>query len=86
MSEELTHDEIASKFLESGSLNFDAMGRFVTELGPELTVRDKGIHGVVFGKYNVLACMLTAHDLVNLVGNLGGARQVAAEMNIDRPQ
>lgn len=84
MSEDLTHDTIARRFLESQSVNFEAMGKFITELGPELTVADKGIHGVVFGKYNMLACMLTAHDLANIVGNLRGAREVADGMNVGR--
>jgi hypothetical protein len=39
---------------------------------------DDGLHGVIFGKYNILACMMPAFDLAQLVGDLGAARQIAA--------
>ncbi len=77
MAKELTHDQIAQRFLQSEALNFEAMGKFVTELGPELLVRDTGWHGINFGRFNILACMLTASDAVRLVGNLGVASRVA---------
>lgn len=83
MPKELEHDEIAQRFLDSRSLNFDAMGKFVGELGPELLVRDKGLHGVAFGRFNILACMLTASDLVALVGDLRVANRVAEAMQVE---
>ena len=86
MSEKLSHDGIAQRFLESGSLNFDAMGKFVTEIGPELVQFDKGVHGVVFGKYNLLACMMPAWDLASVVGSLQRAREVAEEMTPEGPR
>lgn len=46
--------------------------------GPELVSHDDGLHGVIFGKYNILACMMPAFDLAQLVGDLGAARQIAA--------
>ena len=49
-----------SAFLQSEALNFEAMGKFVTELGPELLVRDNGWHGINFGRFNILAWMSTA--------------------------
>lgn len=80
MPEELSHDEIAERFLRSESLNFEAMGRFVTEIGPELVVRDTGWHGVTFGRFNILACMWRWEDL-QLVGSLRAARQAAAAID-----
>jgi hypothetical protein len=59
-------------------LNFEAMGKFVSEAGPELLVRDGGWHGINFGRFNILACMLPASDAARLVGNLHIASQVAA--------
>ena len=82
MPKELEHDEIAQRFLESQSLNFDAMGKFVGELGPQLLVRDKGLHGIAFGRFNILACMLTAADLVALVGDLRVAGRFAQAMEV----
>jgi len=76
MQEEITHREIAKRFVDSKAVNFDAMGRWVTEMGPELLVRDTGFHGINFGRFNMLACMLTASDAVRLVGDLRLAGQV----------
>jgi len=80
MGKEISHQEIAERFLQSEALNFDALGKFVSSAGPELLVRDSGWHGVNFGRFNILACMLTASDAVRLIGNLRVASQVAAAM------
>jgi hypothetical protein len=68
MADFLGHDEISQRFLDSKSLDFDAVGRFVTDIGPELTIRDDGLHGVLFGKFNTLACIFKADDLQQLMG------------------
>jgi len=81
MANELSHQEIAERFLQSEALNFEAIGKFVREFGPELFVRDAGLHGVLFGRFNQLACMLPAADAVRLIGNLPIASQVAAAMD-----
>ena len=47
---------------------------------------DDGLHGVIFGKYNILACMMPAFDLAQLVGDLGAARQIAAAAAQKAPQ
>ncbi len=74
----LTHEQISEKFLASNAIQFDGLAKFVGEFGPELVAQDDGLHGVMFGRYNILACMLTASDLSKLVGDLGMARQLAA--------
>ena len=81
MAKELSHQEIAERFLQSEALNFEAMGRFVSEVGPELLVRDAGWHGVSFGRFNILACMLPPSDAARLIGNLLNASQVAVAMD-----
>jgi hypothetical protein len=68
-NENLSHEEIARRFVDSKAIDFQAMGKLVAELGPALVLGDKGIHGVVFGKYNSIACMMPAADLARLVGN-----------------
>jgi hypothetical protein len=73
MPDELSHEDIANRFLASKALDFEAIGRFVSEIGPELVVRDRGLHGVLFGKYSTIACALTADDLNRLLG-VGGIR------------
>jgi len=70
MAKGFSHDEIAQRFLKSEAINFEALGKFVSETGPELIIRDTGWHGVNFGRFNILACMLTASDAVRLVGNV----------------
>jgi len=82
MAEELSHEEIAQRFLKSETLNFEAMGKFVSDVGPELLVRDTGFHGVNFGRFNILACMLTASDAIRLIGNLRGASQIADAIDV----
>ncbi len=77
MASKLTHEAISEKFLESGAVKFDGLATFVNEYGPELVSHDDGLHGVIFGKYNILACMMPAFDLAQLVGDLAAARRIA---------
>ncbi len=77
MASKLTHEAISERFLASDSVKFDGLARFVNDFGPELVGRDDGLHGVVFGRYNILACMLPASDVAKLVGDLAVARQLA---------
>jgi hypothetical protein len=78
MSEGLSHEEIAQRFVESKTIDFEAMGRFVSQYGAALTLADKGWHGVNFGRFNVLACMLRAEDVLQTVGNLRAAGLTAS--------
>ena len=74
--EELSHDEISARFLESKAIDFEALGRFVADLGPELVLRDRGLHGVFIGKLSTIACSLSADDLQRVLGG-GGLRRFA---------
>ena len=76
----LSHEEIVARFLQSEAVNFGALGKFVADFGPELFLRDTGWHGVNFGRFNILACMLPAFDAARLVGNVRMASQVAAAL------
>ena len=82
---ELSHEDIAEQMVRSGVVNFDALGKFITQLGPVLAVKDKGWHGVNFGRYNVLACMMPAVDLQRMVGNIraGGLTASTLEKAIE---
>lgn len=73
----LSHEQIAQKFLDSGAYNFQAMGKLIAEIGPSLAIADRGWHGINFGKYHILACMLTAQDLAR-VATLNPAIAAAA--------
>ena len=80
MKKSLSHEDIAQRFVEAKVVDFGAMGKFIAELGPALVVNDQGWHGINFGRFNVLACMLTASDVVRLVGNLRVAGLTATAM------
>lgn len=81
MGDEL-HEEIAKRFVESGAVNFDAAGKFLAEIGPELLVRDNGLHGIAFGKFNYLACFLRADDFGAVFKNLGSMATLSEAVDV----
>jgi hypothetical protein len=80
MKKSLSHEEVAERFIAAKAINFDAMGKFVAELGPALVINDQGWHGINFGRFNILACMLQASDVARVVGNLRSAASTAAAL------
>jgi hypothetical protein len=84
MAKSLTHEDISSRFLESGSLDFDAVGAFVAKIGPELVTRDDGLHGVIYGRFNTLACILRADDLRSVFGGLRGTAGLAEAVDLQK--
>ncbi len=82
MPERLSHDAIAERFLESGSVNFEAVGTFMSKYGPELVARDDGLHGVIYGRFNTLACFLRADDLRGVFGGLRGVAGLAEAVDL----
>jgi len=52
----ISHEEIVQKFLNSKSVDFNALGKFVTEFGPQIAASSRGDYGVRIGHYNILAC------------------------------
>jgi hypothetical protein len=85
MPKSLSHEEIAQRLVDAKVFDFNAMGRFISELGPALAVGDTGWHGVNIGRFSILACMMPAGDAVRLVGNLraAGGATAALEGAID---
>jgi hypothetical protein len=51
-----THEEIVQNFLSSKSIDFNALGKFVGEFGPQIAASSRGDYGVRFGGNNVWAC------------------------------
>lgn len=78
MPKDISHEEIAERFIQAKVVDFAAMGKFVAEFGPSLAVNDRGWHGVNFGRFNILACMMPASDVARAVGSLRGATLTAA--------
>jgi hypothetical protein len=54
----MSHEEIVRKFLETKSVDFNALGKFVAEFGPQIAASSSGDYGVRFGHYNITACFL----------------------------
>jgi hypothetical protein len=77
MPKNLSHEDIAQRFVDAKVIDFNAMGKLIAELGPVLAVNDLGWHGVNFGRFNHLACFLRADDVPRLVGNLRAAALTA---------
>lgn len=84
MPNPLSHEDISARFLESRSLNFDAVGAFVSEIGPELVTRDDGLHGVIYGRFNMLACFLRADDLGSVFGGLRDVAGLAEAVDLQK--
>jgi hypothetical protein len=90
MPKNLSHEDIAQRFIDAKVIDFTAMGNFIKELGPTLAVGSQGWYGVNIGRFNVLACSMPAADVARLVGNLGSAGltaralEAAAEANLPR--
>lgn len=84
MADRLSHEEIATRFLESGAINFDAAGAFVSKLGPELVARDEGLHGIIYGRFNTLACFLRADDLRGVFGGVLGTAGLADAVDLPK--
>ncbi len=84
MANPLSHEDISARFLESRSLNFDAVGEFVSKIGPELVTRDDGLHGVIYGRFNMLACFLRADDLGNVFGGLRNVGGLADAVDLQK--
>lgn len=52
----IRHEEIVEKFIASKAIDFNALGKFVAEFGPQIAASSRGDYGVRFGQYNILAC------------------------------
>lgn len=77
MTKHLSHEDIAQRFVDAKVIDFSAMGKLITELGPTLAVNDQGWHGVNFGRFNWHACFIPAADAARLVGSLSAAALTA---------
>jgi hypothetical protein len=78
MPKEISHEEIAQRFVDANVIDFRAAGDWIAELGPILAVSDQGWHGINFGRFNSHACFLPAYDVARLVGSLRGAAVTTA--------
>ena len=70
MPKNLSHEEIAQRFVDAKVIDFGAAGKLIAELGPILAVTDLGWHGFNFGRFNSHACFLPAADVARLMADV----------------
>jgi hypothetical protein len=68
----MTNEELVKRFINSKAVNFDAIGKLVTELRPELSASKTHINMVLIGRPCIIACMMPAAEAATLVGQLHG--------------
>lgn len=73
----MKNEEIVRKFIDSKAVDFSAIGKIVTELGPALSVSNIGYRIVLSGRPFIIACLMPAADIRELVGEL---RNVSSEL------
>jgi hypothetical protein len=66
----ISNQEIVKKFIEAKAVDFNAIGRLVTDLGPALSTSDIGYRVVLAGRPFIIACLMPAADIRELVGEL----------------
>lgn len=76
----MEHKEIVERFIKAKTVDFEAVGRLMTEFGPELAQSEDGIYGVVIGKPFILNCFMPVDDLTKLVGDVRGLRNLRSVM------
>ena len=78
----MTNDQIVKRLIDSKAIDFTAIGHLVTELGPGLATGIAGPKFILFGRHNILACMMPPADASELVGEIARGqlgRAVAGE-------
>jgi hypothetical protein len=80
MPKTISHEEIAERFVQAKVVDFNALGKLITEIGPALAVNDQGWHGVSFGRWNWLACYWRVEDLTRII-DIRAAGQASAAID-----
>jgi hypothetical protein len=74
-------ESIATRFLEAKAVNFEAIGRLVSDLGPELATSRLKPKLVLIGRPFIIACLMPP-DPIGGINRLQGselAREVLGE-------
>jgi ribosomal protein S17E len=69
---DMTNEELVKRFIDSKAVNFDTIGKLVTELGPDMSSSKTHINMVLVGRPFILARMMPAAEAATLVGQLHG--------------
>ena len=74
----MSHEEIVQAFVKAKVVDFAALGKLVSEVGPHIAASGRGDYGVRFGVYNSLICFNPIP--VDFRQRVGGAAEMAAEV------
>ncbi len=74
----ISNREIVAKFIDAKAIDFNAIGSLVTDLGPALSTSDVGYRVVLAGRPFIIACLMPAADIRELVGELRNVNVKAA--------
>jgi hypothetical protein len=75
----ISHEEIVENFVNSKSVDFGALGKFVAEFGSQIAFSSRGDYGVRIGQFNILACFYPGP--LPTLGPIGiGAGGIASEV------
>jgi hypothetical protein len=66
----ISNQDIVKRFVENKAVDFNAIGKLVTELGPALSTSEIGYRVVLAGRAFIIACLMPAADIRELVGEL----------------
>ncbi len=74
----ISNQDIVKRFVEAKAVDFNAIGKLVTDLGPALSTSDIGYRVVLAGRPFIIACLMPAADIRELVGELRNVNVKAA--------
>jgi len=77
----ISNQEIVKRFVEAKAVDFNAIGKLVTDLGPSLSSSDIGYRIVLAGRPFIIACLMPAGDIRELVGELRNVNLKSAIAN-----
>jgi hypothetical protein len=72
------NEAIVKRFIDSKAVDFTAIGKLVSGMGPELATTDFGAKFVLVGRHFIIACMMPPAEAAGLVGKISG--EVGAAM------
>jgi hypothetical protein len=78
----LSNQEIVKRFVDAKAVDFGAIGKLVTELGPGLSASEMGYRVVLAGRPFIIACLMPAADIRELVGELRTVNVKAAAAGV----
>jgi len=81
MSNRVNHQEIVKKLLDAKTVNFEAVGKVIAEVGPSLSLADEPWDGFCGTMRTFFHCLIIRPGVGSVnVEDLGGLRSSAGEL------